>query len=134
MVPSAAAKRAVDTLRSEFGWTRSAICDAVGISDQAGVFRRDRCTREAADAVIDLVRRERRARRTRLPVEPILAELSARGATTVTAQAAWLGVDGTQIYRWQDRGVPLFTADRLAVKLERHPLAFWPNDFYEEAA
>ena len=35
------------------------------------------------------------------------------------------------IYRWRREGIPLHTADQLAIHLNTHPAAIWPN-FHEE--
>lgn len=68
----------------------------------------------------------------RLPFAPILDELEARGCTNRRRQAEWLGVNPRQLYRWLEIGVPFYTADRLAVMLERHPVTFWPDFFSPE--
>ncbi len=41
------------------------------------------------------------------------------------------GVSSNTLWRWKKHGVPAIAADRLAIRLNRHPLEVWPN-FYED--
>ena len=77
----------------------------------------------------------------RVPFAP-LAEFCASRAnlddkvntiTTVGLIQRATGTDRTVIRRWQQRGVMLWTADRLACGLGVHPTTIWP-DWYELTA
>jgi hypothetical protein len=58
----------------------------------------------------------------RLPLEPLV-----RRYGTVCGLARALGVHRTQASRWRAMGVPLDTADRLAVAVGLHPCEVWPE-------
>lgn len=68
-------------------------------------------------------------RQERFPIGPLAAELERRGYTTLRSQAAFFEVDGSLWYRWGRSGVRLREADRLAIRLGRHPSWFWPEYF-----
>lgn len=58
----------------------------------------------------------------RLPLEPLVARYG-----TVSGLARALGVARTQASHWRAQGVPLHTADRLAVSVGLHPCEVWPE-------
>ena len=64
---------------------------------------------------------------------PFAALEAAAGRENLLVLAAALGSDTATLYRYRNQGVPVFTADRLAVKLGMHPCQVWP-DWYEIAA
>jgi hypothetical protein len=39
------------------------------------------------------------------------------------------GFSHRSIVRWSKTGIPLWSADKVAVKLHRHPVNLWPNWF-----
>jgi len=52
---------------------------------------------------------------------------------TLTARqiAARFGVSRDMVHQWRHRGLTVWSADRIAITLDRHPLEFWP-DFYDD--
>lgn len=48
------------------------------------------------------------------------------------ALARRLGIERSTLYVYQERGVPVHSADRLAVKLGKHPCEIW-DDWYDVA-
>lgn len=63
-----------------------------------------------------------RARQPRLSLEPLVQRY---GNVSVLARA--LGVDRAQAARWRNDGLPLDSADRVAVLLGKHPAEVWPE-------
>ena len=47
------------------------------------------------------------------------------------AVAHAIGISTQTVYRWTRDGVPLFNADRAAIRLGVHPVLIWP-DFHKE--
>lgn len=60
----------------------------------------------------------------RLSLEPLVARYG-----TVSGLARALGVPRTQASHWRHHGVPLDTADRLAVSVGLHPCEVWEDWF-----
>lgn len=108
-------------------------CDALGPLGEAVSARFAVGLREA--------RRRIAAARTSgfvLPTPPVVrlpfaALEAAAGRENLLVLAAALGSDTATLYRYRNQGVPVFTADRLAVKLGMHPCQVWP-DWYQVAA
>lgn len=63
-----------------------------------------------------------RARQPRVSLEPLVERY---GNVSVLARA--LGVDRAQVARWRSDGVPIESADRIAVAVGRHPAEVWPE-------
>lgn len=61
---------------------------------------------------------------TRLTLEPLVREY---GNGSALARA--LGRDVAQVNKWVQHGVPLYSADRIAIALGRHPFEIWPEWF-----
>jgi len=69
----------------------------------------------------------------RLPLRALMDHLK---IVEVTKFAEAVGLSRKSCYRYFEAGVPLFVADRLAIKVGLHPLEVWP-EFHrdlEEAA
>lgn len=66
-----------------------------------------------------------RARSPRVPLEPLVQRY---GNGSILARA--LGCHSTQVSRWRTDGLPLDSADRIAVAVGLHPVEIWP-DWYE---
>lgn len=64
----------------------------------------------------------------RVPLEPLV-----RRYGTVSTLARALGKDRMQVSRWRRDGVPVVSADHIAVALGMHPVEVWP-DWYEVTA
>jgi hypothetical protein len=81
-----------------------------------------------------------------VPVEPLVDYLAhrygtARGITpapdyNMAAVCDLLDVPRDTWYRWKRRGIPLWTADRIAIDLSVHPIQIWDSfwDGTEEEA
>lgn len=41
------------------------------------------------------------------------------------------GINRQSVYRWRSDGIPIHTADRIAIRMGVHPLVIWP-DFHQE--
>lgn len=39
---------------------------------------------------------------------------------------AW-GVSKMNVYRWQRSGIPWYQADRISIRIGRHPAELWPD-------
>jgi len=63
-----------------------------------------------------------RARQPRLSLEPLVQRY---GNVSVLARA--LGIDRAQVAHWRSDGLPVDSADRVAVLLGRHPAEVWPE-------
>lgn len=63
-----------------------------------------------------------RAASPRISIEP-LVERYGNGSALARA----LGCDHTQVSRWRSQGLPLDSADRVAVALGLHPAEVWPD-------
>lgn len=63
----------------------------------------------------------------RLPVDPLLR---AAGARNLRELADMAGVTHRAARRWSSQGLPWWNADRVACRLDLHPINVWP-DFYE---
>lgn len=64
-----------------------------------------------------------RARQPRLAVDPLLYMY---GNVSALARAA--GCPRSSLTRWQrEGGIPLYTADRIAIQLRLHPAELWPE-------
>ena len=47
--------------------------------------------------------------------------------------ARWLEVPERTVSRWQEQGgMPLWTADRIAIRIGSHPALIWGDAFYGE--
>lgn len=66
----------------------------------------------------------------KLDVAPLIAA-SQRG--TGNSLAEDLGCDRRQVTRWVNNGVPVDTADRLAVALGMHPAEVWGSGWWGAA-
>ena len=65
----------------------------------------------------------------RLPFDPVMRHYQGR---SLRAIGTALGVSWNAITQWQDRGIPLDSADRIAVKsLGVHPSALWGDLWWE---
>jgi lambda repressor-like predicted transcriptional regulator len=62
------------------------------------------------------------ARQPRLPLEPLVQRC---GSASALARAT--GIERTQLARWRRDGVPLDSADRVAIAVGRHPAEVWPD-------
>jgi hypothetical protein len=67
-----------------------------------------------------------RAVSPRVPLEPLVERYGGNGSALARA----LGCAQEQVSRWRSHGLPLVSADRLAVALGLHPVEVWP-DWYE---
>jgi lambda repressor-like predicted transcriptional regulator len=65
-----------------------------------------------------------RPRSPRLTLEPLVCEFG-----NISALARVLDRDVAQVGKWVHDGVPLYSADRIAVALGRHPVEIWPEWF-----
>lgn len=131
LVSSTSARVAVNKL-IRYGWTRTAISRELGVSDHRNLLKHDRCTRSISDAVRQLLadteRTRKEMRQRRFPIDAVYAELDARGVTQRrVARAEFLGIAERQLIRWEESGIPLYIADRIAATLERHPVTLWPD-------
>jgi hypothetical protein len=61
---------------------------------------------------------------TRLPLEPLVQEFG-----NISALARVIDRDVAQVSKWVRDGVPLYSADRIAIELGRHPFEIWPEWF-----
>lgn len=61
----------------------------------------------------------------RLSLEPLVSRYG-----SVSALARALDCDRVQVSKWRRDGLPMASADRLAVALGMHPVEVWP-DWYE---
>jgi lambda repressor-like predicted transcriptional regulator len=61
----------------------------------------------------------------RLSLEPLV-----RRYGSVSGLARALGRDRAQLAKWRRDGLPIMSADRLAVAVGMHPVELWP-DWYE---
>lgn len=59
---------------------------------------------------------------TRFSAEPLIDRYGG-----VSALARALGVDRANATRWRRNGIPMDTADRIAVRLGWHPVEIWPE-------
>lgn len=67
-------------------------------------------------------------RSVRLPIGPALDVLRSWGVEWPVAELAdRVGVTRGTVHRWQHSGVDVWTADRVAVVLGRHPANVWPE-------
>ena len=64
-------------------------------------------------------------RQPRLPLDPLV-----RMYGSVSMLAIALGRHRTQVSEWNANGIPVVSADRVAVALGMHPIEVWP-DWYE---
>lgn len=64
-------------------------------------------------------------RQPRLPLDPLVRMY---GGVSTLAMA--LGRHRRQVSEWQNNGIPVLSADRVAVSLGMHPIEVWP-DWYE---
>lgn len=64
-------------------------------------------------------------RQPRLPLDPLV-----RMYGTVSQLATALNRHRTQVSEWHVNGIPIVSADRVAVSLGMHPIEVWPN-WYE---
>jgi lambda repressor-like predicted transcriptional regulator len=62
------------------------------------------------------------ARQSRLPLEPLVQRCG-----SVSALARATGIERTQLARWRSNGVPLDSADRVAIAAGCHPAEVWPD-------
>jgi hypothetical protein len=60
-----------------------------------------------------------------VPLEPLVQRYE-----NVSVLARALGCERTLVSKWRNHGLPLVSADRLAVSLGLHPVEVWP-DWYE---
>ena len=73
--------------------------------------------------------------RTRLPYAGLVRWVAARynlehtGYRTI---ARTIGMSTNTMLMWDKTGVPVWTADRLAVKLGAHPADIWPDEWWNE--
>lgn len=71
--------------------------------------------------------------RTRLPYAGLVRWVAARydlehtGYRTI---ARTIGMSTNTMLMWDKTGVPLWTADKLAVKLGAHPADIWPEEWW----
>jgi hypothetical protein len=63
-----------------------------------------------------------RARQPRVSLEPLVQRY---GNVSVLARA--LGIDRAQVARWRGHGLPVGSADRVAVAVGCHPAEVWPE-------
>lgn len=71
-----------------------------------------------------------RSRQPRLAVDPLLRKYG-----TVAALARASGCPRSSFTRWQrEGGIPLFTADRIAIRLRLHPVEVWPEWYQIDGA
>ncbi|MDQ1439266.1 MAG: Winged helix-turn-helix DNA-binding [Acidimicrobiaceae bacterium] len=63
-----------------------------------------------------------RARQPRVSLEPLVQRY---GNVSILARA--LGVDRAQVAHWRSDGVPIESADRIAIAVGRHPAEVWPE-------
>ena len=67
-----------------------------------------------------------RSRQPRLAIDPLL-----RMYGSVSALARASGCPRSCLTRWQrEGGIPLYTADRLAIRLRLHPVDVWPEWYH----
>lgn len=71
-------------------------------------------------------RNRRESGQRRWPLSPLVAVV---GGDTDVEIAARLGTDRVAIARWRARGIPEYTADKLAVRHGVHPSHIWPDWF-----
>ena len=59
--------------------------------------------------------------------------LSPRQGATIGQTAGILGIGRGNLYRYKREGLPMATADRLAIRIGIHPVILWP-DFYDDVS
>lgn len=73
------------------------------------------------------------APRPRLPAQPLMA-LARRGGAedSITDIADWLGIHTRSLQRWiEDGGIPIDSADSIAISLGRHPAEIWGQAYWD---
>lgn len=78
-------------------------------------------------------RRSDRVDLIRLSWSPLYAFVVERWpdiAENNTALGAQLEVDRTRLIEYRRRGIPFFSADRIATRLGLHPSLIWGDDYY----
>ncbi len=62
----------------------------------------------------------------RVPIAPLL-ELTGGASRAVLSEK--LSVTSRTIQRWRQSGIPIWEADRAAIRLGTHPAILWPDVF-----